>query len=105
MSKTIPAIDKFTQVRMMVQMTLTGRPVRSCRPPMSRGCKGRRSHRPDAVATDQDMPRPDGSGFIRKFRQTAPSAGAPVVFISTEGNPATSQNGRWLRLRPPLARG
>ncbi len=52
------------------------------------------AHRPDAVLTDQNMPRLDGIGFIRRFRQSQLSTGVPVVFMSTESSPATMQLAR-----------
>lgn len=38
----------------------------------------------DAILTDQNMPRLDGIGFIRKFRTLPEGKGVPIVFLSTE---------------------
>ncbi len=95
MTKTILAIDDSPSVRMMVQMTLTGAGYSVVLAgDGEEGLEKALTHRPDAVLTDQNMPRLDGIGFIRKFRQAQQSAGVPVVFISTESSPATMQQAR-----------
>jgi two-component system, chemotaxis family, chemotaxis protein CheY len=95
MTKTILAIDDSPSVRMMVQMTLSGAGYSVVLANDGEdGFEKALSHRPHAVLTDQNMPRLDGLGFIRKFRQTPQSAGVPVVFISTESNPAVLQQAR-----------
>jgi two-component system chemotaxis response regulator CheY len=95
MTKTILAIDDSPSVRMMVQMTLTGAGYSVVLAgDGEEGLEKALAHRPDAVLTDQNMPRLDGIGFIRKFRQAQQSAGVPVVFISTESSPATMQQAR-----------
>lgn len=95
MTKTILAIDDSPSVRMMVQMTLTGAGYSVVLAgDGEEGLQKALAHRPDAVLTDQNMPKLDGIGFIRKFRQAQQSAGVPVVFISTESSPATMQQAR-----------
>ena len=95
MTKTILAIDDSPSVRMMVQMTLTSAGYSVVLAgDGEEGLQKALAHKPDAVLTDQNMPRLDGIGFIRKFRQSQQSAGVPVVFISTESSPATMQQAR-----------
>ncbi len=95
MTKTILAIDDSPSVRMMVQMTLTSAGYSVVLAgDGEEGLQKALAHRPDAVLTDQNMPRLDGIGFIRKFRQSQQSTGVPVVFISTESSPATMQQAR-----------
>lgn len=95
MTKTILAIDDSPSVRMMVQMTLTSAGYSVVLAgDGEEGLQKALAHKPDAVLTDQNMPRLDGIGFIRRFRQSQQSAGIPVVFISTESSPATMQQAR-----------
>jgi two-component system, chemotaxis family, chemotaxis protein CheY len=95
MPKTILAIDDSPSVRMMVQMTLSGAGYTVVLAVDGEdGLQKAAEHRPDAVLTDQNMPRLDGIGFIRQFRQTPASAGVPVVFISTESSSGIVQQAR-----------
>ncbi len=95
MTKTILAIDDSPSVRMMVQMTLSGAGYTVVLAVDGEdGLEKALAHRPDAVLTDQNMPRLDGLGFIRKFRQSPVSAGVPVVFISTESSSNIVQQAR-----------
>jgi two-component system, chemotaxis family, chemotaxis protein CheY len=95
MPKTILAIDDSPSVRMMVQMTLSGAGYTVVLAVDGEdGLQKAAQHRPDAVLTDQNMPRLDGIGFIRRFRQTPASAGVPVVFISTESSSGIVQQAR-----------
>lgn len=95
MPKTILAIDDSPSVRMMVQMTLSGAGYTVVLAVDGEdGLQKAAEHRPDAVLTDQNMPRLDGIGFIRRFRTTPASAGVPVVFISTESSSGIVQQAR-----------
>ncbi|MEC7762581.1 MAG: response regulator [Pseudomonadota bacterium] len=40
--------------------------------------------RPDAVITDQNMPRLDGLGFCEAFRARPGNQGVPIIFLSTD---------------------
>ena len=95
MTKTILAIDDSPSVRMMVQMTLSGAGYAVVLAVDGEdGLEKALTHRPDAVLTDQNMPRLHGLWFIRKFRQSSVSAGVPVVFISTESSSGIVQQAR-----------
>ncbi|GAA4226527.1 response regulator [Sagittula sp. NFXS13] len=95
MTKTILAIDDSASVRLMVKMTLTGAGYKVVEAVDGQnGLDQARTCNPDAVLTDQNMPRLDGIGFIRKFRQMPESAGVPVVFISTESDAGIVQQAR-----------
>lgn len=95
MTKTILAIDDSPSVRMMVQMTLSGAGYTVVLAVDGEdGLQKAAEHRPDAVLTDQNMPRLDGIGSIRRFRQSPASAGVPVVFISTESSQGVVQQAR-----------
>lgn len=85
MSKSILAIDDSSSVRQMVRMTLSGAGYQVTEAVDGEdGLAKAAAGRFDAVITDQNMPRLDGIGFIRKFRQMSNSVGVPVVFLSTE---------------------
>lgn len=85
MSKTILAVDDSPSVRMMVRMTLTGAGYRVIEAVDGEDALAKAaSQKLDAILTDQNMPKLDGIGFIRKFRQTAAAVGVPIVFLSTE---------------------
>lgn len=85
MSKSILTIDDSMSVRQMVRMTLhsAGYAVTEAVDGED-GLEKARSKRFDAIITDQNMPRLDGIGFIRKFRTLPTATGVPVVFLSTE---------------------
>ncbi|PTV93575.1 two-component system chemotaxis response regulator CheY [Rhodobacter aestuarii] len=85
MTKTIMTIDDSPSVRQMMMMTL-----RSAGFSVMEAVDGEdalqklAATKVDAVFTDQNMPRLDGLGFIKKFRATPGAVGVPVVFLSTE---------------------
>lgn len=85
MSKTIMTIDDSPSVRQMMQMTLRGAGFAVIE--ASDGEEALQklgSTKVEAIFTDQNMPRLDGLGFIRRFRAMPNSIGVPVVFLSTE---------------------
>lgn len=85
MTKTILAVDDSPSVRQMVQMTLKGAGYTVVEAVDGEDALAKaKGGRFDAVITDQNMPRLDGLGFIRKFRQLPNAVGVPVVFLSTE---------------------
>ena len=85
MTKTILAIDDSPSVRQMVQMTLKGAGYAVVEAVDGEdGLAKAQASRFDAVITDQNMPKLDGIGFIRKFRELPNAVGVPVVFLSTE---------------------
>ena len=85
MGKTILTIDDSPSVRQMVQMTLSGAGYSVVEAVDGEdGLEKARAGRFDAVITDQNMPRLDGIGFIRQFRQLPSAMGVPVIFLSTE---------------------
>ncbi|MFA8384627.1 MAG: response regulator [Pelagibaca sp.] len=89
MAKTILVVDDSPSVRMMVQMTLSaaGYDIIEAVDGQDALEKAASVH-VDAVLTDQNMPRLDGLGFIRKYRETPHSVGVPVVFLSTDSDAA-----------------
>ena len=84
MSKTILVVDDSPSVRRMVSMTLKGAGYAVVEAEDGQaGLDSAKASRPDAIITDQNMPRLDGLSFIKAFR-AAGGTGVPVVFLSTE---------------------
>lgn len=87
MAKTILIVDDSPSVRKMVQMTLAAAGYDTIEAEDGQDALEKAtSRRVNAIVTDQNMPRLDGLGFIRKFRKTPQSLGVPVVFLSTESD-------------------
>jgi two-component system chemotaxis response regulator CheY len=95
MSKTILSIDDSPSVRQMITMTLSGAGYS-----VETACDGAEGYakaiaRPyGAIITDQNMPNMTGIEFIRKFRAHPSSRGVPIIFLSTESDPASKQAAR-----------
>ena len=85
MTRTVLVVDDSPSVRQMIASTLksAGYAVVTASDGQDALEQAGRM-RPDAVITDQNMPKLDGLGFIRKFRQLPTAVGVPVVFLSTE---------------------
>lgn len=89
MAKTVLIVDDSPSVRKMVQMTLAAAGYDTIEAEDGQDALEKvLSTHVDAVLTDQNMPRLDGLGFIRKFRETPSALGVPVVFLSTESDAA-----------------
>ncbi|MGO4851286.1 response regulator [Phaeovulum sp. W22_SRMD_FR3] len=87
MTKTILAVDDSPSVRQMVRLTLTGAGYRVIEAVDGEDALLKASEGPvDAILTDQNMPRLDGIGFIRRYRETRAALGVPIVFLSTESH-------------------
>ncbi|AXQ93740.1 response regulator [Cereibacter azotoformans] len=85
MSKTILAVDDSPSVRQMVRLTLIGAGYTVVEAVDGQDALEKAgSQRFDAILTDQNMPRLDGIGFIRKLRTLPEGKGVPIVFLSTE---------------------
>ncbi|ABA78604.1 response regulator [Rhodobacter sphaeroides] len=85
MSKTILAVDDSPSVRQMVRLTLVGAGYTVVEAVDGQDALEKATaQRFDAILTDQNMPRLDGIGFIRKFRTLPEGKGVPIVFLSTE---------------------
>lgn len=95
MTKTILAVDDSPSVRMMVRMTLTGAGYRVVEAVDGEDALSKASgQKLDAILTDQNMPKLDGIGFIRRFRQTPAAVGVPIVFLSTENQDSLKAQAR-----------
>ncbi len=92
MTKRILSIDDSPSVQQMVKMTLAaaGYTVETA----SDGADGyaKAVAQPfHGIITDQNMPKMTGIEFIRKFRAHPASRGVPIIFLSTESDPASKQ--------------
>ncbi|MBL3571005.1 response regulator [Rhodovulum sp. BSW8] len=85
MAKKVFIVDDSPSVRQMVKKTLAGAGY-----DVMEAGDGEEalsllaSVRPDAILTDQNMPRMDGLSFIRAYRGRPGGMGVPIVFLSTE---------------------
>ncbi|TCO71607.1 response regulator [Rhodovulum euryhalinum] len=85
MAKTILIVDDSPSVRQMVKQTLTGAGYQVLEAGDGEQALSALDHaRPDAILTDQNMPRMDGLSFIRSYRARPDARGVPIVFLSTE---------------------
>ncbi|QFT64563.1 two-component system, chemotaxis family, response regulator CheY [Roseivivax halotolerans] len=95
MTRTVLVVDDSPSVRQMMANTLKGAGfvvVTAADGQEALDVCGRL--RPDAVVTDQNMPRLDGIGFCRAFRTTPQNLGVPIIFLSTESEDAIKQKAR-----------
>ncbi|MER5171414.1 response regulator [Thioclava sp. GXIMD2076] len=85
MTKTIVTIDDSPSVRQMVSATLTRAGYRVIEAADGEDALAKlQGERPNAILTDQNMPKMDGLTFIRTYRARPEALGVPIVFISTE---------------------
>ncbi|KAA9008010.1 response regulator [Histidinibacterium aquaticum] len=95
MTRTVLVVDDSPSVRRMISMTLKGAGYSVVEAEDGQMALERASSaRPDAVITDQNMPRLDGLGFVRAFRARPEGRGVPVVFLSTETDAAKKDQAR-----------
>ncbi len=95
MTRTVLVVDDSPSVRQMIANTLktAGYQVVTANDGQD-ALERARTMRPDAVITDQNMPRLDGLGFCKAFREMPQNRGVPVVFLSTESTDAIKQKAR-----------
>lgn len=85
MTKTVFIVDDSPSVRQMVKKTLAGAGYQVLEAgDGEQALAALERARPDAILTDQNMPRMDGLSFIRAYRGRPGSMGVPIVFLSTE---------------------
>ena len=95
MTRTVLVVDDSPSVRQMIASTLksAGYAVVTASDGQDALEQAGRM-RPDAVITDQNMPRLDGLGFCKAFREMPHNRGVPVVFLSTESADTIKQKAR-----------
>ncbi len=95
MNRRVMVVDDSPSIRRMVAMTLKGAGYDVIECGDGQEALDRVGQvRPDAVNTDNKMPRLDGLGFIRAFRARPESQGVPVIFLSTESDATLKDRAR-----------
>ncbi|SER70842.1 two-component system, chemotaxis family, response regulator CheY [Tranquillimonas rosea] len=95
MSRTVLVADDSPSVRRMIVLTLRGAGYAAIEAENGQEALDvATTHSVDAVITDQNMPRLDGLGFARAFRARPEGRGVPIVFLSTESDPALREQAR-----------
>lgn len=95
MSKTILTIDDSKAVRDMVACTLgpEGYAVIGAEDGAA-GLAKLKSHRPQLVITDLNMPTMNGIEFIKAARSDPSGQGVPIVMLTTETAPEMKAQGK-----------
>jgi two-component system chemotaxis response regulator CheY len=95
MSRTILAVDDSSSIRQMVTLALTrgGYEVISAEDGNA-GLAKARAARADMVITDLNMPGMNGLALIREIRKLPNYTGVPILFLSTESDPAVRQEAK-----------
>ena len=95
MAKVILTVDDSPSIRQMVLYTL-----RNAGYDVLEACDGEdgaqmmAKHAVDLVLTDQNMPRLDGLGLIRRIRSNADWARVPILMLTTESSDTMKAQGR-----------
>ena len=95
MSKTILSVDDSASTLQMVKLTLAGAGYQVVQ--AGNGAEGLAKARGtpvDMVLTDLNMPVMDGLTLIRELRKLASFKGVPIVFLTTESDPAMKQQAK-----------
>jgi len=94
-SKTILSVDDSASTLQMVKLTLAGAGYQVVQ--AGNGAEGLAKARGtpvDMVLTDLNMPVMDGLTLIRELRKLASFKGVPIVFLTTESDPAMKQQAK-----------
>jgi two-component system chemotaxis response regulator CheY len=95
MSKSVLIVDDSLTMRQMVTFTLTQAEFSVVEACDGQDALEKLSGRSvDLVITDLNMPRLDGIGFIRAFRQQPEWKHIPVLMLTTESQDARKKEGR-----------
>ncbi|NDV00320.1 response regulator [Pseudoroseicyclus tamaricis] len=95
MTRTVLVVDDSPSVRQMISNTLKGAGYAVVTAEDGQAALDlTKTMRPDAVITDQNMPRLDGLSFVRAFRAAPQNKGVPVVFCSTESQASVKEEAR-----------
>jgi two-component system chemotaxis response regulator CheY len=88
MSANILTVDDSASLRMTTRLALSGAGyvVTEAVDGLD-GLEKARTRRFDAILTDINMPRMDGSRMIEELRRLPNQLGVPIVFLTTESDP------------------
>ena len=95
MSKTILTVDDSASVLQMIKLTLVGAGYQVTQ--AANGAEGlvkAKLGAIDMVITDLNMPVMDGLALIRELRKLPSFRGVPIVFLTTESDPAMKQQAK-----------
>jgi two-component system chemotaxis response regulator CheY len=95
MSKTILSVDDSVSALQMIKLTLAGAGYQIVQ--AANGAEGLAKARTgaiDMVITDLNMPIMDGLTLIRELRKLPTFRGVPIVFLTTESDPAMKQQAK-----------
>jgi two-component system, chemotaxis family, chemotaxis protein CheY len=95
MSKTILSVDDSVSALQMIKLTLAAAGYQVIQ--AGNGAEGlakARSTAADMVITDLNMPVMNGIGLIRELRRLPNYKGVPIVFLTTESDPAMKQEAK-----------
>lgn len=91
----ILAVDDSPSMRKMVSFTLTGAGYQVLEAVDGVDAYEKaQQQRADLVLTDQNMPRLDGLGLIRKLREHPDYKNTPILMLTTESSDLMKQAGR-----------
>lgn len=92
---TILAVDDSASMRKMVSFTLVGAGFQVVEAVDGVDAfEKAKKQRFDLVLTDQNMPRLDGIGLVRKLREHPAYAQTPILILTTESSDQMKQAGR-----------
>ncbi len=93
--KTILTVDDSASVRQMVRLTLSGAGYQVTEAADgAAGLKQAQAVPAQMVVTDLNMPVMDGMTFIRELRKLPAYKGVPIIFLTTESDPARKQEAK-----------
>jgi two-component system chemotaxis response regulator CheY len=95
MAKTVLCVDDSASIRQMVKLTLSQAGYQVFQ--ASDGAEGLAKARElsvNLVVTDLNMPVMNGLGLIRELRKLPAYKGVPIIFLTTESDPAVKQEAK-----------
>ena len=95
MAKTVLCVDDSASIRQMVKLTLSQAGYQVFQ--ASDGAEGlakAREQPVNLVVTDLNMPIMNGLGLIRELRKLPAYKGVPIIFLTTESDPAIKQEAK-----------
>ena len=95
MPKTILCVDDSASIRQMVKMTLSAAGYEVIQAgDGAEGLAKARASTVHCVVTDLNMPVMNGLGLIRELRKLPAYKGVPIIFLTTESDPAIKQEAK-----------
>jgi len=93
--KTVLAVDDSASIRQVVKVLLSGAGYRVLEAVNgAEGLKQLSGGEVNLIVTDLNMPVMDGLTFIREARKLPAGKGIPILFLTTESDPAKKQEAK-----------